>query len=1252
VIHIYLSSTSPSLTDYHKAIEQEFRSVRYATILPHEDSPTNTRSPLISRLKILASCDLYIGLFAWDYDAIPLEDNPERKSLAELEYHKAVEMGKPCLIFLSAADRRSRTVLDVSALSHAPKASPQFHDKFRHELAETHPVQYFTTPEHLVSLLGLALLQWEQKQLTHQQTVLDTIARLPHWWRYTLLRCSLRDRSDWGPAAILACEALLNEGREQEALTLADTLTEFADRVQILVTVALYLTRQPEQEERCQHILTKAHVLARGIDDGEQRHNALIAVCAGFAQAQQWERAQATLQIIKEPHAAALACGKLYVAFSRAGQSQRASAVWRQALTEATSIEQPGEQALALYQLGQEVARTDTAHLADEIWKKAETCLETADDHQRLEEIVSMLATARQDLAIQIVNGEPGQGENDDPSNDQALKKTALGLALAIPQPARQVQALRALGAAFARRTRTADALSIWQRAQKTTLLLEDSAERAALLGELFVTLAENNTNYEQDFQILADELQKQAMQALQEIADPHAQSVARWELGGALARAGRWMLAEAFWREAEEKTPDFMYGKDNAVALYKLVVSMAQQRRESKALALAQDIQQDHRDAALFYLSTVLAEAQRWDEAQKTLKDIVDPRTSQRALLELGRWLAAAQQWQAAWNCWKEAADIEWMLAECNESSETLCELGMVLAHGQQEQAAKTIWERAERMAVLISEPAARAEALNRLGTALADGAERVDHETLPFLKRAMALWQEAATAARQVQPAWRAAKLLRTISAALARAQQWEQAEATARLIDGIWADRTEAYRTLVIALIEARQWRRAVDTTHQIKEQRVRANVLCQLAAIFIQEQQWELATATAQMIGAAETRAEVFGELGNAFLAVQQPIRATAAWEEAEQAASAIKFPYYRIRVLYRLGAIYARGQRHEHALTLWEEARRILPMIENVWLRIVALREWGALLIQEIQTHPEVGQEQKAQALELWGQAEQLARFLPMDRDRAIALAELAEELGGAQQYKHAATLWEEAEQTAREIPERQVRADVQRILVTLLLRARQWARAETIAGQIEGIWASRDETLRDLAAQLAAAHQWTRAETAIASIREARLRAEALRELGIAASQSRLGRRADAIWNTAERVAGSIEPAVLRAEALRKLGRALWQERHPEHARAVWWQAEVSAYAIEDSRERLHTLRKLKATLVFAAEHEQLLHLVQRAWFQAETRHAAIQLLPLANSLMEQMPEIALACFKTFAQIEDLLSQREALDPQ
>jgi hypothetical protein len=48
----------------------------------------------------VASCDIYVGIFAWRYGYVPKQDNPDGLSITELEYREAGKHNKSRLIFL------------------------------------------------------------------------------------------------------------------------------------------------------------------------------------------------------------------------------------------------------------------------------------------------------------------------------------------------------------------------------------------------------------------------------------------------------------------------------------------------------------------------------------------------------------------------------------------------------------------------------------------------------------------------------------------------------------------------------------------------------------------------------------------------------------------------------------------------------------------------------------------------------------------------------------------------------------------------------------------------------------------------------------------------------------------------------------------------------------------------------------------------------------------------------------------------
>jgi hypothetical protein len=125
----------------------------------------------------------------------------------------------------------------------------------------------------------------------------EGISLLPHLWRYTLLRCSLASRADRYPES--AFRVLILLGREQEALGLAELLTNRAKKVHILITMAKVQEHQQigeesrKKKESLIDLLMRAYEVADTIEDNSSRAEALSKLGAALARAQEREQAQA-----------------------------------------------------------------------------------------------------------------------------------------------------------------------------------------------------------------------------------------------------------------------------------------------------------------------------------------------------------------------------------------------------------------------------------------------------------------------------------------------------------------------------------------------------------------------------------------------------------------------------------------------------------------------------------------------------------------------------------------------------------------------------------------------------------------------------------------------------------------------------------------------------------------------------------------------------------------------------------------------
>ncbi|MBI2487535.1 MAG: DUF4062 domain-containing protein [Deltaproteobacteria bacterium] len=107
---VYVSSTYLDL--------QEFRSKASLVLrrMGHEDVAmeyyvAEDKHPVDKCLEDVATCDLYVGIFAWRYGWIPKKKNRKKLSITAMEYRQAVKHGKQCLTFCLMVKRPGRLTL-------------------------------------------------------------------------------------------------------------------------------------------------------------------------------------------------------------------------------------------------------------------------------------------------------------------------------------------------------------------------------------------------------------------------------------------------------------------------------------------------------------------------------------------------------------------------------------------------------------------------------------------------------------------------------------------------------------------------------------------------------------------------------------------------------------------------------------------------------------------------------------------------------------------------------------------------------------------------------------------------------------------------------------------------------------------------------------------------------------------------------------------------------------------------------------
>ena len=153
---IYLSATFDDLKDYRAAVYRILRMLRL-DVISMEDYVAADAYPLHKCLADVAASDIYIGLIGWHYGYIPDQDNPEQKSITELEYRQAEKCDLPCLLFL--ADKNAGWPDQYKDIATGAGNHGKYITHFRAELEKEHLVSYFKNPDHLASLVSVAVPQ-------------------------------------------------------------------------------------------------------------------------------------------------------------------------------------------------------------------------------------------------------------------------------------------------------------------------------------------------------------------------------------------------------------------------------------------------------------------------------------------------------------------------------------------------------------------------------------------------------------------------------------------------------------------------------------------------------------------------------------------------------------------------------------------------------------------------------------------------------------------------------------------------------------------------------------------------------------------------------------------------------------------------------------------------------------------------------------------------------------------------------------
>jgi hypothetical protein len=151
---IYVSSTYGDLKEHREKVDRALRRLDH-DVVAMENYVAADQRPLAKCLEDVAGCDLYVGIFAHRYGYIPDHDNPDGRSITELEYRHARASGKPTLVFLlDPAIPWSPTWID--AVTGDGDRGTRI-NALREELGRERLVSFFTTADELAQQVGAAV---------------------------------------------------------------------------------------------------------------------------------------------------------------------------------------------------------------------------------------------------------------------------------------------------------------------------------------------------------------------------------------------------------------------------------------------------------------------------------------------------------------------------------------------------------------------------------------------------------------------------------------------------------------------------------------------------------------------------------------------------------------------------------------------------------------------------------------------------------------------------------------------------------------------------------------------------------------------------------------------------------------------------------------------------------------------------------------------------------------------------------------
>jgi Domain of unknown function (DUF4062) len=137
---IFVGSTFVDLQSYRRAVRDALAQLE-AIVRGMEHFGSKPGSPVDECLRVVRSCEVYVGIFGMRYGSIP--DGYDR-SMTHLEYDEAQRLELPSLIYMIDEENQPLLPKNIETGPGAEKLR-----EFKEQLKKRHVVSFFTTPEDL-----------------------------------------------------------------------------------------------------------------------------------------------------------------------------------------------------------------------------------------------------------------------------------------------------------------------------------------------------------------------------------------------------------------------------------------------------------------------------------------------------------------------------------------------------------------------------------------------------------------------------------------------------------------------------------------------------------------------------------------------------------------------------------------------------------------------------------------------------------------------------------------------------------------------------------------------------------------------------------------------------------------------------------------------------------------------------------------------------------------------------------------------